>query len=192
LDGIPDVDFLALSREGGSTMIHRVVDGQNTATTERLLVRRPSPTDRSRFIELFCDDEFMAFSSGVLTEEQADARFEGMLARCAELRLAKQPVVERSSGVVVGYTGVEWIELEGDRWLEWGNRLVPPARGKGYATESSAALVHVATEEHKGDILGIIHPDHVPSRRVIRNLGFEYWRRGLVQGELQDLYRLEI
>lgn len=160
--------------------------------TERTLVRRPAEVDRPRFIELFCNEDFMAFSDGVMSEEQADARFERMLARCAELRFAKQPVVERSSGVVIGYTGVDWIELESGRWLEWGYRLMPGARGKGYATEASAALLDAAAEEYTGEILGIIHPENGPSQRVIRKLGFEYWKRALVEGDQRDLYRLEL
>ena len=67
-----------------------------------------------------------------------------MLARCAELSFAKQPIVEGSSGIVIGYTGVDWIDFAGGHCLEWGYRLAPTARGKGYATEASLALLDVA------------------------------------------------
>jgi RimJ/RimL family protein N-acetyltransferase len=42
--------------------------------------------------------------------------------------------------------GVDWIEFDGGRWLEWGYRLVPAARGRGYATEASLALLEVASK----------------------------------------------
>jgi RimJ/RimL family protein N-acetyltransferase len=104
-----------------------------SAWTPRVDIRCPTEPDRARFVELFCDHAFMAFSGGPLSRDQAHARFDRMHARCAELSFAKQPIIERSSGAVIGYTGVDWIEFDGDRWLEWGYRLVPAARGKGYA-----------------------------------------------------------
>lgn len=111
---------------------HRPMPESHTsALTPRLELRRPTEQDRPRFVELFCDDAFMVFSGGSLAAERAQARFDRMLARCAELSFAKQPIVERSSGIVIGYTGVDWIEVDGGRWLEWGYRLVPAARGQG-------------------------------------------------------------
>jgi hypothetical protein len=44
----------------------------------------------------------MAFSTGVLEPDAAHARFDGMLARSAELPFAKQPVVERLTGLLIG------------------------------------------------------------------------------------------
>ena len=160
--------------------------------TPRLEIRRPTESDRPRFVELFGDEAFMAFSGGPLAAERAHARFDRMLARAAELSFAKQPIVERSSGTVVGYTGVDWIELEGGRRLEWGYRVAPGARGKGYATEAGLALLDVARADHSGEILGIVHPGNRASHGVIRKLGFAHWKRAPVHGELRDLYRLEV
>jgi RimJ/RimL family protein N-acetyltransferase len=112
-----------------------------TETTARLLVRLPRETDRSRFIELFCDEDFMVFYPGVLTEEQASDHFDHMLAVCETIPFGTQPVVGLSSGTVVGCTGVDYIDFEGKTWLEWGYRLVPESRGRGYATEASRALL---------------------------------------------------
>ena len=167
-------------------------DSHRTALTPRLEVRRPTELDRVRFVELFRDDAFMAFSGGPLSVDRAHARFDRMLARCRELSFAKQPIVERCSGVVIGYTGVDWIEFDGGRWMEWGYRLVPRARGKGYATEASLALLEVARSDHAGELLGIIHPDNCASQNVIRKLGFTYWKQAPVHGDLRNLYRLDV
>ena len=169
-----------------------MLESHNSALTPRLDVRCPTEPDRPRFVELFCADAFMAFSGGPLAADQAHARFDRMLARCVELSFAKQAIVERRSGVVIGYTGVDWIEVDGRRWLEWGYRLVPTARGKGYATEASLALLELARNDYAGDILGIIHPDNRASQSVIRKLGFGYWKQAPVQGDLRDLYRLRV
>jgi RimJ/RimL family protein N-acetyltransferase len=173
-------------------MISPMLEPSNSLTTERLVVRHPAGSDRARFVELFCDERFMVFSNAAMSQAQANRRFDRMLTRCAEISFAKQPVVERSSQNVVGYTGVDWIEFEGRRWLEWGYRLTTDARDKGYATEASLALLDYAVRHYTGELLGIIHPENGSSHRVIRKLGFEYWKRAPVEGEMRDLYRLDI
>jgi RimJ/RimL family protein N-acetyltransferase len=139
-------------------------------------------------VELFRDEGFMVFSDGVLSLAEAEERFDRMIARCAEVPFAKQAIVELSSGIVVGYTGVDWIDLDGRRWLEWGYRLVPAARGKGYATEATTALMATAAAEFSGDLLAIIRPDNRPSRNVCQKLGFKFWKTARVYGEMRDLY----
>jgi hypothetical protein len=62
-------------------------------STARLLVRRPWEADRDRLVELFCDENFMVFSSGVLSEEQANDKFDHMVAVCRSVPFGKQPVV---------------------------------------------------------------------------------------------------
>lgn len=47
--------------------------------TPRLEVRLPVESDRERFVELFRDDEFMAFSGGVHFPDDAHRRFDEML-----------------------------------------------------------------------------------------------------------------
>jgi RimJ/RimL family protein N-acetyltransferase len=158
----------------------------------RVAVRHVVEADRCRFVELFTDEGFMAFSEGVLTPSEASGRFDRMMARCAEISFAKQAIVELASGVVVGYTGVDVIDLDGQRWLEWGYRLVPAARGQGYATEASRALLARAVVEYRGELLAIIHPDNQPSHNVCRKLGFRYWKTASVGGELRDLYRMRV
>ncbi len=99
--------------------------------TPRLEVRLPRESDRSRFVELFCDEDFMVFSLGVLTPDAAHRRFDAMPTRAAELPFAKQPIIDRGTGTIVGYAGVDRFDFEGRRRLEYGYRLVPEARGLG-------------------------------------------------------------
>lgn len=160
--------------------------------TERLELRPPEEGDRSRFVELFCDDDFMVFSGGTHTPESASARFDRMLERAAELPFAKQPVVERSSGVIVGYSGVDRYTFEGRERLEYGYRLVPSARGRGYATEAGRALLDVAEATWAGELIAMIDPRNTPSAKVISKLGFSWWKRAEVESFVDDLYRRTI
>ncbi len=156
-------------------------------------MRLPTEADRGRFVELFCDEAFMVFSAGALTEVEAHARFDRMLVNAAALPFAKQPVIERSSGLVVGYAGVDWFDFEGDRWLELGYRLVPGARGQGYGTEAGRAVLAAAVESpFVGEIIAIIDPSNEASKGVARKLGFERWKEALVDGCIRDLFRTSI
>jgi RimJ/RimL family protein N-acetyltransferase len=160
--------------------------------TSRLEIRLPVDADRGRFVELFCDDGFMVFSSGVLDVDGANRRFDRMLARAEELPFAKQPVIERATSAIIGYSGVDWFDLEDRPRLEFGYRLVKEARGQGYATEASRAVLGVAATTFRGEILAIIDPSNLASRRVAAKLGFTFWKQALVDGYLGNLYRLDI
>jgi [ribosomal protein S5]-alanine N-acetyltransferase len=91
-------------------------------------------------VELFCDDDFMVFSAGVLDERAANQRFDEMLVRAAEIPFAKQPILERATGTIVGYAGVNTFPFEGEPRLEFGWRLAPEARGPVSVARSTRAL----------------------------------------------------
>jgi RimJ/RimL family protein N-acetyltransferase len=157
--------------------------------TERLEVRSPVEADRCRFVELFQDPAFMEFSAGVHDLASANARFDLMLQAAERVPFAKQPIIVRSSGEIVGYSGVAWFEFEGALRLEFGYRLVPGARGHGYATEASLALLVVASESFRGELLAMIDPRNMASKRVIGKLGFEFWKIAEIDGYCDELYR---
>jgi RimJ/RimL family protein N-acetyltransferase len=158
----------------------------------RLEIRLPRESDRERFVELFCDEDFMVYSSGVLAPDAAHRRFDEMLIRGAELSFAKQPVIERSTGVIVGYSGVNWFDFEGMRRLEFGYRLVAEARGKGYGTESSRLVLAKAAAAFGGELLAMIDPRNDASQNVARKLDFVFWKQAIVDGFLDNIYRLHI
>jgi hypothetical protein len=101
-----------------------------------LEIRLPREEDRGRFVELFTSDEFMVFA-GVLDEVGANARFDAMLVRAHEVSFAKQPVIERASGVIIGYTGVDRFVYDGGcvagvRLPTRGNRSRQGLRHRGW------------------------------------------------------------
>lgn len=168
------------------------MSSEKTLVTSRLEVRPPLGPDRARFVELFCNDDFMIFSGQVLTEEAAHGRFDHMLAMCEVIPFAKQSIVERASGLVVGYTGVDYFTFEDEERLEWGYRLVPESRGLGYATEASQALLARARETFSGELLAIIDPANRASQNVCRKLGFAFLKQALVGRNVANFYTLAI
>lgn len=127
-------------------------------------------------VELLTDPTFTVFSNQGNDVGAANDRFDRMLALAALVPYAKQPVVDKASGRILGYTGVGPALIDGVYRLEWGWRLEATARGKGYATEAAAALLQVADGLDNGEMLCIIDPSNEPSRRVAEKLGFRWWR----------------
>lgn len=145
--------------------------------TDRLTIRPAVESDRRRFVELFTDEAFTVFSDGVNDVASVNARFDRMRLMVDAIAYAKQPVVERGSGAIVGYTGADSVVIEGVDRLEWGWRLVPEARGRGYATEAANALLAVADRHDDGEMLCLIAADNHASRRVADKVGFRWWQR---------------
>jgi RimJ/RimL family protein N-acetyltransferase len=169
-----------------------VLSLEKTLVTSRLEVRPPSEPDRARFVELFCNDDFMIFSGQALTAEAAHRRFDHMLVMCEVVPFAKRPVVERASGLVIGYTGIDYFNFEGEERLEWGYRLVPESRGLGYATEASRALLACARETFSGELLAIINTANHASQNVCRKLDFVFLKQALVGEDIANFYTLAI
>lgn len=147
-----------------------------TMETNRLIIRPPVESDRDRFIELFTDEAFTVFS-GVHDVDSSNARFDRMLALANAVPYGKQPVIEKETGFIVGYTGVGTVAMDGINRLEWGWRFVPEARGRGYATEATLALLGTADAVSDGEMLCIIDINNEPSLRVANKVGFRWWRR---------------
>jgi hypothetical protein len=73
--------------------------------TDRLTIRPPVEDDRARFVELFTDPAFTVFADGTHDVESANARFDHMRLVAVAIPYAKQPVIVRQSGTIIGYTG---------------------------------------------------------------------------------------
>jgi ribosomal-protein-alanine N-acetyltransferase len=64
--------------------------------------------------------------------------------------------------------------IEADDAVELGYAVLPPYRGRGYATEAVRALIHWASGEHGiRHFVASVAPDNAPSLAIVRRLGFE-------------------
>ena len=162
--------------------------------TERLELRPAVEADRTQMVPMWQDASFMEFSGGVMSAVEAEARFDRLVSFAAEVPFAKQPVIERSTGRIIGYSGVDTADFEGQTWLEYGYRLIPEARAKGYATEAAQGLLALAeqTVTEPTTILAIIDPRNEPSQNVARKLGFAWWKIGFINGYWDSLWRLRL
>ena len=129
---------------------------------------------------------FSATSS--LGRHAANARFDHMMNFPRRVPFGKQAIVEISTSSIVGYAGADEFEFRGQNRLEFGYRLVEEARGFGYATEASRALLELARSEWQGELLAFIDPENVASRNVLMKTGFQLVDRVVAKDGTVDLY----
>lgn len=86
------------------------------------------------------------------------------------------PVVEKSSGDIIGIGGIAPLELVPDVHLGWW--IDPKVQGRGYATEVARSLVDYAIDVMKlARALAICHVDNVASQKVMRNAGMRFMEK---------------
>jgi len=159
-------------------------------TTPGWEVRLPVPEDRDRFRELFADEWYMQFSNGRLYGEDADKQFAKMLTLAADLPFAEQPVIETDTGLIVGSVGATRFNY-GDPprpELEFNYRLICQARGRGYATAASLAVLEVWENTVGGVIFARIDYRNTDSKKVADRLRFKY----MEHRDLFEIYKLEV
>ena len=136
--------------------------------TERLLIRPFEPADLDELHAVFSDPEVMRHSGGVYSRERTAEALRTNIEMHAEEGIAFWAVVERSTGRLLGDTGLGRL---GDE-IEIGWTLRRDAWGKGYATEAGrAALRHGLGALGLDYVIATIEPGNHASVNVARKLG---------------------
>lgn len=114
------------------------------------------------------DPGFMEYSlTGPLSEEQANHRFEEILAHSRD-GVGKHAIVENISSQIIGYCGIEPFDLHGQRKLELGYRIVPQKRNLGFATEA----VQAVAQSFSSELYAYVEMDNLESIKVLKKIGF--------------------
>ncbi|UTZ38655.1 GNAT family N-acetyltransferase [Vibrio campbellii] len=150
--------------------------------TERLELRKFAQQDRSEVIKLLKNSDFRAFSpTGAMIPDQAEMRFEEFVSEFQNKGIGKFCVVERTTGELVGYCGIESFNYKGESLVELGYRLKVSARGKGYAFEASSAVLSLASQFGYTKVLALTEPENMPSQHILLKLGFKACGKGYYQ-----------
>jgi RimJ/RimL family protein N-acetyltransferase len=143
--------------------------------TERLVLRRFTADDHASFAAMNADPEVMRWiaDGATLTREQSDALLERADAGWLERGFGLWAVEVPEEGLA-GFAGLAEPAFLPDvlPGIEIGWRLRRGAWGRGYATEASRAVLGVAFERlGLAQVLAVVHPRNVASRRVAEKLG---------------------
>lgn len=161
--------------------------------TERLLIRRFTPGDAEAFLPLVSLPEVLRYT-GEQPLGSADEVIELLKAR--QLRdyerygYGRMACIEKATGRLIGFSGLKYLDDMDD--TDVGYRFLPDAWGKGYATESAAAIMQDQSATFGlTRIIGLVEPKNHGSVRVLQKLGLTHERRVAADhhGEL-DLYAI--
>ena len=157
--------------------------------TERLLLRVQQAGDFERYAEMLAHPSSLHIG-GPLLRHEAWRRFLQMPGAWMVQGFAMFSVVEKSSGRWMGQAG-PWCP---DGWpgTEVGYSFHMDARGKGYATEASAAAMDYAFDTLGWDeVIHSISPENTASQTVAQRLGSRNRGPGKLPPPL-DVHAIEI
>ncbi len=145
--------------------------------TARLLLRKPTPEDRSHYHAHFTQPEverwlrpspLPPFNSGAL-----DELIEGDCAHWADHGFGPWVLIETESGAFAGRGGLHWTTVEDIAMVELAWSIEPRLHGNGYATEMARAAIGRARELEMEELIALVLPANVASRRVAEKVGCE-------------------
>ena len=104
------------------------------------------------------------------------------------------PVMEKSTGNLVGYCGITDKEVDGSTEYELVYVFTPSVWGRGFATEMAAALVEFAFGPlGLKRIISLIEPENIASARVAQKAGLRLEKETLRPGNRRmQVYTLDV
>jgi [ribosomal protein S5]-alanine N-acetyltransferase len=162
--------------------------------TKRLLLRPPTPEDRALYHAHFSSPEverwlrpspLPPFNSGAL-----DELIEGDRAHWSDHGFGPWLLIERQTGTFAGRGGLHWTTVEDIAMVEIAWSIEPRLHGKGYATEMAIAATERARELRFEELVALVLPTNVASRRVAEKLGCEQAGEAQHAGLPHLLFRL--
>ena len=152
--------------------------------TERLLLRRPQPSDLSAYSELFSDPEVVRYTGGVRkTRSESELALQRMIRHWEDFEIGLFSVIRKGDDRVLGRVGFLLWDAEcwqhamlrpprGETETEIGWTLARPHWGRGYATEGAEAARDWAGQELGVlRLVSLIQRGNEGSVRVARKLG---------------------
>jgi RimJ/RimL family protein N-acetyltransferase len=164
--------------------------------TEHLLLRPPTPEDRALYHAHFSSPEverwlrpspLPPFNSGAL-----DELIEGDRAHWSDHGFGPWILLERESATFAGRGGLHWTTVEDVAMVELAWSIEPRLHGKGYATEMAIAATEWARELRFEELVALVLPGNVASRRVAEKLECKQTTEVEHAGLPHLLYRLPL
>ena len=122
----------------------------------------------------------MHMGRGTRSSAESLARVQELIEHQRRHGFGKWAAVERSSGELIGYCGIELYERGPD--VELGFSLARSAWGRGYATEAARAWLEHAFTLGIRRVIAVVKPANAASIRVLEKVGMTKIGRSRVAG----------
>ncbi|MGB0120403.1 MAG: GNAT family N-acetyltransferase [Solirubrobacterales bacterium] len=164
--------------------------------TERLICRRPQPSDSADYQRLFTEPEVEQWLRPPPMKSFEPTDFERMLARDRSHwqthGFGPWCLMDRQSGEFIGRGGLNWTRVEGQDMVEFPWAVHHRFQGQGYATEEARAAIETAREAGLGRVVSLTLPENRASRRVMEKIGLIQASEVTHAGLAHTLYVLDL
>ena len=166
---------------------------QEQIETERLLIRPLEVSDASPLAAIWSDPAVTRHMGGPRNFVELRDQLEADARGGSQAQIDLWPVVERSSGRVIGHCGFVKKDVDGQTEIELTYVFESQSWGKGHATEAASALRdHAFQQLELRRIIALIDPENRASRRVAEKIGMSFERETTrPSGKVLRVYAME-
>ncbi|MBY6105987.1 GNAT family N-acetyltransferase [Ferrimonas balearica] len=156
--------------------------------TPRLTLRQWRDQDIDAYAGICGDEEVMRYLGGHTLSREDAWRHMAVMAGHWQLKgFGHWAVEHKASGTCIGRVG--FLQPEGWPGFEIGWCLSREYQGQGLASEAArVALDWAFSDPNRQEVISIIHPDNLASKRLALALGERYWRDEVVRGFEVEIY----
>ena len=164
--------------------------------TERLILRELEYIDENDLFEMDSDPEVHLYieNNPVKTIDEIQKAIKMLKKQYKENGIARWAVVDRSTNECIGWAGLKYFNQPLNNHInfyELGYRFKKKHWGKGFATESSTAILDFGFANLNVDkIFAITDPKNVNSKKVLSKLGFDFKETFDYEGNQTDWFEL--
>ncbi len=168
--------------------------------TKRLILREVLESDVNGMFELDSNAKVHRYlgNNTIKTLEQAKEIIGFIRLQYKERGIGRFAAIEKSSGDFIGWSGLKLNsgkkeELNGlSEFIDIGYRFIPKYWGKGYATESSVAMLQFGFETMNYDtIYGAAEVENIASNKVLKKIGQQFKNEFLYENIKCHWYELK-
>ncbi len=144
--------------------------------TARLEIREWISEDFEEFFTLMSDPEVMRFSllGRALSREEAADLFHKRILQHYSKGFGLWALYYKEENKIIGFAGLITQEIDGERKIELGYRLLPKYWHRGLALEATREICTYAFTVLKlKELISIIEPDNTRSIRLAERLGMK-------------------
>lgn len=162
-----------------------------TITTPRLILRPFAPEDAGPFHQILCGNDVLRYfpRSDPPPHERVENWIQQVLAHWQAHGYGLWAVVSRTSGELLGRSGLQWLPETGE--IEVDFLFGEHFWGQGFATEAGRASLRFGLEKLAVEwVVGIVHLENLASQRVLEKIGMIRRERKRYFG--MDCYRYAV
>ena len=165
--------------------------------TERLILRELEFTDEDDLFEMDSDPEVHLYieNNPVKSIDEITKVIEMLKKQYKENGIARWAVVDKLTNECIGWSGLKYFNQplnKHNNFYELGYRFKKKHWGKGFATESSIAILDYGFANLNVDkIFAITDPKNANSKKVLSKLGFEFQETFDYEGDPTDWFELK-